>query len=77
MEILEEKKLLPKFESHIDDIILAFDEELRPVANQLATALRIKASTTLIFGLCTQISFSLSLSLFVSSFILILCLINN
>jgi histidyl-tRNA synthetase len=42
MEILEDKKLLPSFAPKIDDIILAFNEELRPAANELAMALRIQ-----------------------------------
>jgi histidyl-tRNA synthetase len=42
MEILEEKKLLPSFAPKIDDIILAFNEELRPVANRLAMSLRLQ-----------------------------------
>jgi len=42
MEILESQKLLPAFSPKIDDIILSFNEELRPVANNLAMALRLK-----------------------------------
>jgi histidyl-tRNA synthetase len=40
LEILQEKKLLPKLAPKTDDIILAFNEELRPVAIQLASRLR-------------------------------------
>lgn len=42
MEILEDQKLLPTFNPKIDDIILAFSEELRPVANKLAMDLRLR-----------------------------------
>jgi len=48
MEILESQKLLPAFSPKIDDIILSFNEELRPVANNLAMALRLKVRPSLI-----------------------------
>jgi histidyl-tRNA synthetase len=42
MEILEDRKLLPNFAPRIDDVILAFSEDLRPVANELAMTLRMQ-----------------------------------
>lgn len=42
VELLKEKKLLPKFESVIDDIVVPYDESFRPQAYQIVKKLRDK-----------------------------------
>ncbi|KAL6043355.1 histidine--tRNA ligase [Balamuthia mandrillaris] len=51
MEILKDRKLLPQLAPKVEDIVLAFNEELRPVAIQVATKLRAKGrSVDIVLG---------------------------
>jgi histidyl-tRNA synthetase len=44
-ELLEEKKLMPKLLPSVDDIVIPFDESMRPAATQVLRALRAKGRT--------------------------------